>query len=41
MEPHSQARTVLARAAEDGQDDLSILITEVSAAPAPGTQESA
>lgn len=33
------ARTVLARADEEGKDDLSILVTEITAAPLPGSEE--
>ena len=33
------ARLVLGRAGEEGSDDLSVLITEISAAPAPGVEE--
>ena len=32
------ARLVLNRASENGGDDLSVMITEISDAPAPGTE---
>ncbi|MBQ9777759.1 MAG: SpoIIE family protein phosphatase [Clostridia bacterium] len=35
------ARLVLNRAEEQGMDDLSVLITEIKAAPIPGTEEAA